>query len=139
VVDAGLLVSEFLEGQSSVTSLLGTNANGSIYNGFDLPERFNPSLGPAIQVYRAGGASHKEIPSLVDARVMVRAWADREQYSLVASVYAAVHDVLHGITKQTVTDGTIVRCLEVSGPFEFTDPETAWVATYAFYQVQAHP
>jgi len=37
VVDVNLLVRELLLGTSAVTSLLGTNANGSIYCGYDLP------------------------------------------------------------------------------------------------------
>ena len=139
MIDVTVLVREYLLGQSEVTALLGTNANGSIYAAYDLPEHFDPSKGPAIQIYRTGGKSHTEITSLVDARIMVRAWADVEKYSVASALYAAINDVLHGATRITLADGTILRALEVNGPIELTDPDTAWVAMYAFYAVLAAP
>lgn len=139
MVDANLLVRDFLLAQSAVTSQLGTNQNGSIYCGYDLPERFDPSLGPAIQLYRMGGHSHEEIKSLVEAKVVIRAWSDVEQALTASKLYGAIHDALHGLYNTTVADGTIVSALEASGPFEMTDPETGWVAVYAFYQVMATP
>lgn len=139
MIDASVLVREYLLGQPAVTSLLGTNANGSIYCAFDLPEHFDPTLGPGIQIFRAGGHSHTEITALVDARVQVRVWADTEKYSAAADVYAAINDVLHGLCDTTVEDGTIVRSLEANGPSEFTDPDTGWVAVYAFYSILARP
>jgi hypothetical protein len=137
VVDAALLLREYLLGQSSVTALLGTNANGSIYCSYDLPEHFDPTLGPAIQIFRAGGHSHEEITVLLDARVQIRVWTDVEKYSLASAVYGAIHDVLHGACGLTVTDGTIVRALEADGPLEMTDAGTGWVTMYAFYTVMA--
>jgi hypothetical protein len=139
VVDANLLVREFLLSQTAVTSLLGTNANGSIYCGYDLPEHFDPELGPAIQVFRVGGSSHTEITQLVDARVQVRVWADVEKPLLASEVYGAINDVLHGLCQATLAAGTIIRALEVTAPQEMTDPDTAWVAVYAFYEVMARP
>ena len=139
MVDANLILREYLLAQSTVTALLGTNANGSIYCGYDLPEKFDPKLGPAIQIYRTGGHSHPEITPLIDARMMVRVWADVEQDVVASQVYGAINDVLHGLCGYNVADGTIVRSLEVTGPLEMTDPETGWVAVYAFYQVMARP
>jgi hypothetical protein len=139
LVDANLLIRDVLLAQTAVTSLLGTNQNGSIYCGYDLPEKFDPSLGPAIQVYRMGGKSHEEITSLVDPKLNVRVWADVGKALVASEVYGAVHDVLHGLCGAKVADGTILRSLEASGPFEMTDPETGWVAVYAFYQVMATP
>lgn len=139
MVDAGVLVREYLLTQTNVTALLGTNANGSIYCAYDLPEHFDPSLGSAIQIFRAGGHSHDEISPLLDARVQIRAWADVEKYSLASTVYGAINDVLHGAYKITVADGTIIRALEVDGPIEFTDKQTGWVSMYAFYSVMARP
>lgn len=139
MIDVAVLLREYLLTQSEVTALLGTNANNSIYCAYDLPEAFNPQNGPAIQIYRAGGHSHPEITQLVDARVMVRAWADVEQYSTCSAVYGAINDVLHGLCGYTVEDGTIIRALEVDGPMEMTDPTEGWVAMYAFYQVMARP
>ena len=120
MVDANLLVREFLLSQSEVTALLGTNLNGSIYCGYDLPEHFDPTLGPAIQVYRIGGHTHTEIKALVDARMNVRVWAGPEQALLASEVYGAINDVLHGLCGAGVADGTIVRALEVVGPLEMT-------------------
>jgi hypothetical protein len=139
VIDAGVLVREYLLAQATVTALLGTNANGSIYVAYDVPEHFDPKLGPAIQIFRSGGHSHAEITPLVDARLTVRAWADVELYTTAADLYGAINDVLHGLCGYNVTDGTIVRSLEVTGPLEMTDPETGWVSVYAFYQVMVRP
>src|ERR1035438_2340190 len=97
MVDANLLLREYLLAQSTVTALLGTNTNGSIYCGYDLPEHFNPTLGPAIQIYRSGGHSHTEITPLIDARMMVRVWADVEKAYVASQVYGAINDVLHGL------------------------------------------
>lgn len=139
MIDVSVILREYLLTQSEVTALLGTNGNNSIYAAYDLPEHFDPTLGPGIQIYRSGGHSHSEITALVTARMMVRAWADVEQYSTCSGVYGAINDVLHGLCGYTVTDGTIVSAIEVEGPMEMTDPETGWVAMYAFYQVMARP
>lgn len=139
MVDANLLLREYLLGQSEVTALLGTNINGSIYCGFDMPEHFDPALGPAIQLFRVGGRSHSEITVLADARIHIRVWAAVENAFLASKVYGAINDVLHGLCGYTVADGTIVRALEVTGPLEMTDPETGWVGVYAFYQVMVRP
>src|ERR1019366_8545209 len=125
--------------QAVVTALLGTNQNGSIYCGYDLPEHFDPVLGPAIQIYRVGGHSHEEITALVDARMCIRVWTAVEDALLASQVYGAINDALHGLCGASVADGTIVRALEVTGPLEMTDPENGWVVVYAFYQVMARP
>lgn len=135
MVDANLLVRQFLLAQPAVTSLLGANANSSIYCSYDLPEHFDPSLGPAIQIFRLGGHTHEEIKPLVEARVHVRVWADCEQELLASMVYAAINDTLHGACNVGLPSGTIVNALEVTGPLEITDPETGWVGVYAFYSV----
>lgn len=139
MVDANVIVGEYLSGQGTVTSLLGTNLGGSIYYGSSLPEHFDPALGPAIQLYRVGGRSHSEITVLVDARLCIRVWAAVEDAVLAAQLYGAIHDVLHGLCGYSVTDGTIVRSLEVTGPLEMVDPDNGWVAEYAFYQVMVRP
>jgi hypothetical protein len=139
VVDANLVIRQFLLSQPEVAALLGTNQNGSIYCGYDLPEHFDPELGPAIQIYRAGGHSHPEIKPLVDARMCIRVWAGVEEALIASTVYGAINDVLHGTCGASVAAGTIVSAIEVTGPFEMTDPETGWIAVYAFYQVKAVP
>lgn len=139
MVDANVIVGEYLSGQSGVTSLLGTNLGGSIYYGSSLPEHFDPALGPAIQLYRMGGRPHSEITVLVTARLCVRTWVAVEDAVLAAQLDGAIADVLHGLCGYTVTNGTIVTAQETSGPFEFTDPDTGWVGVYAFYQVMVRP
>ena len=139
MVDANAIVGDYLSGQSTVTSLLGTNLGGSIYYGTALPEHYDPGLGPAIQLFRVGGHSHEEITVLADARLCVRVWVAVEDAVLAAQLYGAIHDVLHGLCGYVLTDGTIVRALEVTGPFEMVDPDTGWVAEYAFYQVMVRP
>jgi hypothetical protein len=139
MLDATVIVRDYLLGCPGVTALLGTNVNGSIYCTYDLPEHFDPRLGPAIQIFRAGGHSHEEITVLLDARLQIKVWADQELYSIASALYGAINDVLHGACGLTVTHGTIVRALEADGPIETTDPETGWVAMYAFYTVMARP
>jgi hypothetical protein len=137
VVDANLVIRQFLLSQASVTSLLGTNQNGSIYCGYDLPEHFDPTLGPVIQIFRVGGHSHDEIKPMLDARMCIKVWVSPENALEGSQVYGAINDVLHGLCGQSEAAGTIVRALEVTGPLEMTDPETGWIAVYAFYQVLA--
>ena len=139
MVDVAVLAREFLLAQTAVTNLLGTNNNDSIYASYDLPEHFDPERGAGIQLFRAGGKSHSEILSLVNARLEVRTWADVEDYLLASQVYSAIHDVFHGVTNATVADGTIKSALEVTAPQEMTDPETGWVSMFAFYSVLAAP
>ena len=139
MVDAAVLVREHLLNQPEVTSLLGTNLNQSIYAAADLPEHFNPKLGPAIQVWRSGGTSHGEITQLVNAHVQIRVWADVEKYQLASDVYSAINDTLHGVTGVRLDDGTIMSALEATGPQEITDPDTAWVTINSVYAVMARP
>lgn len=139
MVDVNLLLRKFLLSQTSVTDLLGTNANGSIYSSSDLPEHFDPSLGPAIQIFRSGGMSHEEILPLINARMQIRTWADVGKKKLAADVYGRIFDVLHGATGLVFAEGTIMSALEVTGPQEMTDPDTAWVAVNSFYTVMARP
>ena len=139
MIDAAVVLRDYLLGCPGVTALLGTNVNGSIYCAYDLPEHFDPVLGPAIQIFRAGGHSHDEITVLLDARVQIKVWADVERYSLASAVYGAINDALHGVCNVATADGTIVRALEADGPLEMTDPTNGWVSMYAFYSVMAKP
>jgi len=139
VVDVAVLVREHLLNQAAIVALLGTNLNGSIYAATDLPEHFDPKLGPVIQIFRSGGTSHTEITVLVTARVQIRVWADVEKYQLASDVYGAINDTLHGVTGITLADGVILSALEATGPQEMTDPDTGWVAVNSFYAVMARP
>ena len=139
MVDAPVLIRDFLLLQSSVVDLLGTNINASIYASYDLPEHFDPKKGPCIQIFWTGGRSHPEILPLVNARLQVRVWADDEQSDVAMQVYAALQDVLHGTTNVQLDDGYLMSALEVTGPEEMTDPNTGWVAVNSYYAVMARP
>lgn len=145
MVDIAVLVREFLLAQPGVTAALqpvaGTpngNPNDAIYAASDLPEGFSPIAGPGIQIVRSGGVSpYSEIPALIQARVMIRAWADQEQYQLASDVYGAIRDSLNGAYNVALDEGFLLSAIETMQPQETTDPQTAWVCDYAFYQVIA--
>jgi len=139
MVDVPVLLREYLLSQLSVTALLGTNLNGSIYAGSDLPEKFNPALGPGIQIFRAGGLNNAEIPQLIHSRVQIKIIADDEQYQVASDLYGAAFDALQGATNLRLSDGTILSAEEVTGPAEMTDPATNWVSVYGFFAVMARP
>ncbi len=139
MVDAAVLIREHLLNQAAVVVLLGSNLNGSVYAAPDLPEKFDPKLGPCVQLYRMGGHSHPEIPELLEAIVHLRIWADQEKYQQASDLYGAVHDALHGAQQITLTEGTILSAIEAMGPTELTDPDSSWAMIDATYQVMARP
>lgn len=148
MVDIAVLVREFLLAQEGVLAALqpavGTvngNPDGAIYAASDLPKGFDPKkLGPGIQLVRSGGISpYSEIPALIQARVLVRAWADEKEYQLASDVYGSIRDSLHGAHNVALDEGVMLSAIETMEPQEMTDPETAWVCNYAFYQIIARP
>jgi hypothetical protein len=139
MVNVAALVREFLLAQASVVAVLGTNEHSSIYAAPDLPERFDPKKGACIQLVRSGGIPPIEIPQLLTARLQVRVWTDQEQYLQASDVYGALRDVLHGAANAALDEGMLLSALEVTGPQEMTDPETAWVSVNSFYTIMARP
>jgi len=139
VIDATVLIRQHLLTKASVTNLLGTNANGSIYAAPDLPEHYDAAKGPCIQIFRMGGRTHPEIPELIEPIVVIRVWADQEKYKLASDVYGAIHDALHGINGLTLSSGTINRAMEEHGPTEKTDPDSSWVVIDSIYQLEVRP
>ena len=137
MVDANVLVREWLLAQTSVTSLIGTgNINGGVYCG-DVPEHFDPTLGPCIQIQRQGGSSHSEIPAVIDARMHIRVWAGVEQYLSASQLYSAVRDVMHGAEMVQLADGFVIRCIETVPGQDVTDPDTGWATVFGFFQLMA--
>lgn len=137
MVDTNTLLREWLLSSSSITSLLGTNAAGSIYCG-DLPEGVDPALGAAIQIQTAGGTPHNEVLPMLDDRKQIRIWANVGQYKLARQIYGAVRDLIHG--GQSVdfgADGHVIRCIEVTSGQDVTDPDTGWATVLAFFQLMA--
>ncbi len=139
MVDAAALAREFLLTLPTVTFLLGTNLNQSIYCSYDVPEHFNPKLGPIIQIFLSGGSSHPEILPLVNARVCLKVIADVERSTEAIAVYAAAQDGLHGTCNVALDEGYLMSALEITGPQEMTDPDTGWVAMQSFYAIKARP
>lgn len=140
MVDVNLLLRNYLLSQTSVTNLLGTNRNGSIYASTAIPEGIDAALGPFIQLFRSGGKSHPEIISLIYPRVQIRAWADVGKNKLAADVWAAIYDVLHGATRIVLADGVIMGAELDSGPQEMPpDEDNKWASVNGFFIVMARP
>lgn len=138
MVDTNDIVRAWLLGVSSVTDLLGTNANESIYATPDLPEHFDPALGPVIQVFNAGGVPHGEIPPLVNDRKCLKVWGNFGKNKLVKSVFAACFDLMHGANMVTINGfGTITKCQFETMPQEITDPDTGWPFLQAYFNIEA--
>lgn len=138
MIDANELLRAWILSSGAVTTLVGTgNANEGVYCG-DLPEKFDPKLGPGVQIRREGGLGSSEIPGLIDARMRVRVWADVEEYDVASQVYGAIYDLIHGSTDLTNDFGTVVRCIEITSPQDLTDPDTGWSTVIGFFSLMAH-
>lgn len=142
MVDARILVRMWLLAQSSITSALGlpnANPGSSIYAAPDLPKLFLPSVGPCVQIHSVGGPPpHPEILTVVDEKLQVRVWANKEQYTLARQVYAAVRDVMHGACSVDVNPhGFVIRCLEVMPGQDLSDPDDGYASVVGTYQLMA--
>lgn len=137
MVDPIKVLREWLLGVTAVTSLLGTNAAGSIYGGGDLPEHFDPNLGAGIQIFVSGGPVHPEIPPYIMPRLTIKVVAGVEEYVLARQIFGAVFDALHGKTNVSFgSDGTVLSAQAGGSGRDMTDPETGWVIVYEFFSVQ---
>lgn len=138
MVDANALLRAWILSSTAITTIVGNgNLNGGVYC-VDLPEKFDPKLGPGITIARRGGQSHCEISGLVDARMQVKVWTDVEQYELAGRLYSAIYDWIHGGTGVTMNGlGTVVRCIEVTPGQDLDDPDTGWSTIVSFYQLMA--
>lgn len=138
MIDPIKLVRRWLLGTASVTDLLGTNTGGSIYGGGDLPEKFDPALGPAIQIFVSSGTNAPEIREEVMPRLTIKCWANVNEYALARSVYRAVYDVMHGANMVDFgDDGRVISCQSVTQGQELTDPDTSWVNVVGFFVLDA--
>jgi hypothetical protein len=138
MVDTNILIRNWLLASTAITSLLGTNANSSVYCGPDLPEHFDPSLGPAIQIVGSGGIPQTDFQSFVDDIKTVKVWADVENYIEARAVYCAIQDLLNGATNQSFGMlGLVTRCMEVTAPQDSSDPDTGWACCHGRYQILA--
>lgn len=141
MVDPGVLVRKWLLANASVTSLLGVQTgqianSGGIFRG-DLPEQFDPTLGPGIQIQQAGGPGHAEIVRLVNPRLMIRVWAEPNKQTAAWAVFRAVYDVMHGATMVDIaTAGRVLTCLAENTGQDGGDPGTGWVTVTGFFVLQ---
>jgi hypothetical protein len=137
MVDTNTLLRFWLLSAASITSLLGTNINGSIYCG-DIPDTFDPTLGLAIEISGAGGSSHPEINTITDDRKMVRIWAGANEFLKARVLYNAVNSLIHTATNVDLqTKGYMMRCIEVTSGMDITDPDSGWATVVAFYKLMA--
>lgn len=138
MIDPLKIVQTWLLGTSSVTALLGTSPGGGVYGGGDLPEHFNPSLGPCVQIYVAGGTNHEEIKIEVMPRIAVKCWANVNEYQLARALYRAVYDTMHGANMVDFgDDGRVLGCQSVSQGQEITDPDVSWVSVLGYFELDA--
>lgn len=134
MVDPIKIVQTWLLGSSSVTSLLGTSPGGGVYGGADLPEKFDPTLGPAVQIYVSTGSQGAEIIKEVMPRVAIKCWADVNEYEKAQNLYRAVYDIIHGANNVDFgDDGRVISAQAATQPQNFTDPDTSWVCAFGFF------
>jgi hypothetical protein len=140
MVDIAILIRDFLLTQGTVLTVIGAgNAENGLYAAPTLPTDFDPRKGPGVQIARAGGIPPAEIPQLINGRILLKVWVDKELYQLCSDVYGAIRDALHGAGNVALDDGVLMSALEVTGPQEMTDPDTGWPCIYAFYNIMARP
>lgn len=136
MIDPIRIVQRWLLGSTSVTALLGTNDAGSVYGGGDLPEGFDPDLGPCVQIYGSGGTSHEELTAEIMPRITIKCWSGVNGYAVSRALAAAVHDVIHGADMVDFgDDGRVLSGQCVQQPQDITDPDDSWVYTMTIYQM----
>lgn len=141
MVDPLYIVRQWLLADSAVTDLLGTQTgqvatSGGIYAG-DLPENFDPTLGPGIQINADGGEGDPEILPLIDARITVRVWARPNDNANAHQVYRSCYDLMHGANMVSFGDsGMIISSLAASLPQDGSDPDTGWATVTGFFSIK---
>jgi hypothetical protein len=139
MIDTNIIVRNWILAETAITSMLGTNANGSVYCGPDLPEHFNPTLGPAIQIIGSGGIPQPEMQGFVNDIKTIKVWADVENYAVARGVMCVIQDLLNGANNQDFgVLGRVVSCVEIRAPQDSSDPDTGWAVCHAAYQVYAN-
>lgn len=136
MVDHKKLVKQFLDAQTSVTSLLG---NIGVHAG-DLPQKFDPlnspETSPCVTIARDGGTSFENAP-IKTARMRVKVWAGRDEQLKASNVYAAIFDALDGQTSVQLADGFIITAYEDVAGQDLTDPEEGWATVLSYWSVMA--
>ena len=141
MVDPFYLVRSAIIATSTITNLLGIQAGqlapgDGVYTG-DLPEDFNPELGPGIQVLSGGGLGDSEITAQVDARVMIKVWARPNDQTAARNVFRAVYDLLANLTmKDFGSEGRILTCVPQDTGQDISDPPTGWACVLGIFAVK---
>jgi hypothetical protein len=143
MVDANILVASFLRITDAnnklnpPTLLPVRGTTGSIYT-VDLPEEFDPTLGPAVVVASRGGISNPDLSQIIRRRMQVDVWGAPDQYKLVGAAYAALYDWAHSKDNVTINNvGTLMVFNELVPPQDLSDQDTGWVHLVAFYELVA--
>lgn len=133
MIDHAVLVRlRLLDSGGPVFSLVGQNVQCG-----PLPEGANPELAPWITVNAEGGDAHPEIP-ITTARLQVRVWCGQFQRTLARTVYAAVHEWLHGKNSIELSpDGFILISQEVVLGQDLIDPDAGYATVLSYYQITA--
>lgn len=131
MADSTLLVIKHLLSDGDLVALLG----GENVFGVDLPEKFDPTVQPAITVATEGGSNHPEVP-VGAARVKVRVWAGVNQNVLARQIDKEVVRQLHrqnGIDLSP--DGFILISQQTVIGQDLTDPEDGYATVLSFYEI----
>jgi hypothetical protein len=143
MVDANILAASFLRITDAnnklnpPTFLPVRGTTGSIYT-VDLPEEFDPVLGPAVVVASRGGISNPDLSQIIRRRMQVDVWGAPDQYKVVGATYAALYDWAHSKDNVTINNvGTLMAFNELVPPQDLSDQDTGWVHLVAFYELIA--
>lgn len=119
----------YLLSQPAVTDLVGVNI---AYPG--LPKGLDCAAGDkALVLTRSGGTTGVETP-LSEIRFQMRAWARTAPEA--NAIYAALFDVLHGVSRIDLgNDGFIVCAYEEMPPQDLTDPDSGWETVLGYFRV----
>lgn len=132
MVNPEILLRKWLLTFSSVTSLLGVQTgqivnSGGIFAG-DLPEQFDPTLGPGIQIEGLDGRPHSEIQPWIRPRLIIKVWTQPNTQTLAWQVFRAVFDAINGANMvDRGMDGRVLTCLAENTGQAGGDPDTGWV------------
>lgn len=134
MVDPTLAVVAWLKTSAPLAALIGSN----IFSPY-LTEGFSAMKGQKAVVVRCrGGASHPEIPPLIEPSVAIEAWAMEAPDA--KAIYAVIHDLMHGATSIDLgANGFVILSQEEVHGQDVLDPETRWAAVIAYYRLWLRP
>lgn len=141
MVDPVYLIRQAILAESSITNLLGTQVgqladSEGIYTG-DLPEDFNPELGPGIQLASGGGLGDSEITAQVDQRILLKVWARPNDQTAARNVFRACYDLLANLSMRDFgSEGRILTSSAQDTGSDMSDPPTGWACVLGIFAVK---